>query len=129
MASIWPASEVMPEVDEDQCRLVSPLPVCRDCGELARPNILMFGDWNWQGHRTQAQQLRLNAWLAGVSRPVVIELGAGTNIPTVRRYGEALDAPLIRINPTEPAVVRRRDVSLAMGALEALRGIDAIGSA
>mgnify|MGYP001766121065 CR=1 FL=1 len=125
LASIWPASEVMPEVDEDQCRLVSPLPVCRDCGELARPNILMFGDWSWQDHRTQAQQLRLNAWLAGVSRPVVIELGAGTNIPTVRRFGEALDAPLIRINPTEPAVVHRRDVSLAMGALETLREIDA----
>lgn len=127
MASIWPANDVMPVVDEDQCRLVSPLPACRDCGGLARPNILMFGDWSWQGHRTQAQQSRLNAWLAGLSRPVVIELGAGTNIPTVRHFGEALDVPLIRINPTEPAIVRGRDVSLAMGALEALRGIDAIG--
>lgn len=63
-------------------------------------------------------------WLAGVSRPVVIEFGAGTNIPTVRCFGEALDVPLIRINPTEPTVVRSRDVSLAM---EALCGIDAIG--
>ncbi len=128
MASIWPADEVVPVVDEEQCRQVSPLPGCIDCAALARPNILMFGDWNWQDHRTQAQQSRLNAWLAGVSRPVVIELGAGTNIPTVRRFGEALDVPLIRINPTEPAVVRSRDVSLAMGALEALRGIDGIGS-
>ncbi len=127
MASIWPATDLMPVVDEDQCRLVSSLPACRDCGALARPNILMFGDWNWRDHRTQAQQSRLNAWLAGLSRPLVIELGAGTNIPTVRRFGEALDVPLIRINPTEPAVVRRRDVSLATGALEALREIDAIG--
>lgn len=86
----------------------------------------MFGDWNWQDHRTQAQQSRLNAWLADVSRPVVIELGAGTNIPTVRRFGEGLDVPLIRINTTEAAIVRRRDVSLSMGALEALHGIDAV---
>lgn len=125
MASIWFANDVRPVVDEDQCHLVSPLPACCDCGVLARPNILMFGDWNWQDHRAQTQQSRLNAWLAGVSRPLVIELGAGTNIPTVRRFGEALDVPLIRINPTEPAVVRSRDVSLPMGALKALRGIDA----
>lgn len=126
MASIWPADDVTPVVDEDRCCLVSSLPACRDCGALARPNILMFGDWNWQDHRSRAQQSRLNAWLADVSRPLVIELGAGTNIPTVRRFGEALDVPLIRINPTEAAIVRRRDLSLPMGALEALRGIDAV---
>lgn len=123
--AIWPADEVSLVVDEEQCRLVSPLPTCPDCGALARPNILMFGDGNWFDQRARAQQSRLDRWLAGVSRPVVIELGAGRSIPTVRLFGEKLDVPLIRINLTEPIVGNGKGVSLMMGALEALRGIDA----
>jgi len=23
------------------------LPLCEKCSEVARPNILMFGDWSW----------------------------------------------------------------------------------
>jgi hypothetical protein len=37
--------------------------------------------------------------------------------------GDRLGAPLIRINPNEPEVALARDVGLACGALEGLRGI------
>ncbi len=113
---IWPAADFTPEVDEARCRLRSPLPRCPDCGALARPNVLMFGDWNWQSGRTEVQRQRLENWLATVQRPVVIELGAGTAIPTVRWFGEMRGAPLIRINPGEAEVCTDRGVSLPLGA-------------
>ncbi len=57
-----------------------------------------------------------------------MEFGAGTAIPSVRRFCEqitsTLGATLIRVNPREPEVPARQ-VGLAMGALEALRAIDA----
>lgn len=52
-------------------------------------------------------------------------MGAGTNIPSVRRRGEALKVPLIRINPGAPEVGRTTDIGLAMGALRGLRLIHA----
>ena len=33
------------------------------CGALARPNILMFGDGDWDASRADAQRSRLKAWL------------------------------------------------------------------
>jgi hypothetical protein len=92
---------------------------------LARPNILMFGDWGWLERRTQLQQSRLDAWRRGVEKLVVIELGAGTAIPTVRWFGETLGVPLIRINPTEAEVGSAIGVSLQSGALVGLQAIDA----
>lgn len=121
---VWSAAGFAPEVDDETCMLRSAMPRCPACGGLARPNILMFGDWDWVPSRTEAQHQMLREWLREVSRPVVIEIGAGLSIPTVREFGENLDVPLIRINPTEPTIGAGRGVSLRMGALEALRGID-----
>lgn len=122
---IWPADSVLPEVDDDTCRLTSELPHCPHCGKLARPNILMFGDWGWFERRTAQQQARLDTWRRGVNKLVVIELGAGTHIPTVRWYGETLGVPLIRINPDDAEVGSTLGVSLESGALAALTAIDA----
>lgn len=124
-SDIWVADTVQPEIDAEQCRMAPPLPRCPRCGGLARPNILMFGDDGWIDARLRQQASRLQRWLATVERPLVIELGAGTAIPTVRHFGESLDVPIIRINPTEPQLILRRGVSLAMGALEGLAGIAA----
>ncbi|WMW82100.1 Sir2 family NAD-dependent protein deacetylase [Undibacterium cyanobacteriorum] len=116
----WPATGFEPEIDEAQCLLLSELPVCPVCGGLARPNILMFGDWDFEGDRYQQAQDRLLTWFARSQRAIVIEIGAGTAIPSARRFGAALDVPLIRINPGEPGVARSRDVSIATGAQNAL---------
>jgi NAD-dependent SIR2 family protein deacetylase len=122
---IWPADEVAPQVDMAHCRLTSPLPLCPACGAVARPNILMFNDYRWNERRTEAQYRRMRAWLDTVKRPMVIELGAGTAVPTVRRMGEGLGVPLVRINPREWQVTGTQQVGLRCGALEGLRLLSA----
>jgi len=128
--AIWPAEAFVPELDEAHCRLLNAPPLCPWCGGLARPNILMFGDGGWVDQRSQAQAARQEAWLGRVTRPLVIELGAGTAIPSVRRFSEqvihALGGRLVRINPTDCAVPTARDVGLKLGALEALAALAAL---
>lgn len=124
--AIWPADGFLPDVDEAACRLRGEPPRCPCCGGLARPNILMFGDDAWLGRRSEAQQFRLDAWRQRVERLLVVELGAGLAVPTVRWYGESLGVPLLRINPDRPECDLTRAVGLPLGALEALTAIDAL---
>jgi NAD-dependent SIR2 family protein deacetylase len=119
--AIWPADAVQPQVDAADCLMRAPLPACPRCGALARPNVLMFNDAAWLDARTEAQYARLAAWRARVRRLAVIEIGAGTDVPSVRRTCEAQGAPLIRINPREPEVASSRDIGIAGGALDTLR--------
>ena len=127
---IWSAAGVEVRVDATM-RAVKPLPHCRHCGGLARPNILMFGDGGWLVERSSGQNARYDAWLDGVTRGggrlVVVEIGAGTAIPTVRMESERVvvrrGATLVRINPQD-ARAPALQVSLAMGAVEGLRAID-----
>jgi NAD-dependent SIR2 family protein deacetylase len=118
--AIWPADAVRPEVDPATCLMRPPLPTCPHCGALARPNVLMFNDGAWVDARTEAQYARMEAWRAGARRPVAIELGAGTDVPSVRRTCERQGMPLIRINPREPQVPNGVDVGIGAGALDAL---------
>ena len=122
---IWPAREFDPEIDEEQCLLISEFPRCPRCRGIARPNILMFGDWGWRSERSDVQEAGLRAWLRQVGHPLVIEIGAGTRIPTARRMGERVKGQLIRINPTEPQLPDGKGVSIAAGGLAALRAIAA----
>jgi NAD-dependent SIR2 family protein deacetylase len=124
---IWSADTFLPDVDVQACRLRSTAPTCPHCGSLARPNVLMFGDDGWSDRRARVQAARLQAWLSRVRHPVVIELGAGTTIPSVRLFSQRVvhqfDGRLIRINPRESQVPTSDDVGLAMGALTGLQAI------
>ncbi|QNA91087.1 NAD-dependent deacetylase [Massilia sp. Dwa41.01b] len=122
--AIWPADEINPEVDTVHCRLLSPLPRCPQCGALARPNILMFNDSAWIETRTEAQYARMRHWRRQACGLVVVELGAGVDIPSVRRMGEAQGAPLIRINPRAPQLDGHAGVALGHGALASLQAIE-----
>ncbi|WP_116044264.1 SIR2 family NAD-dependent protein deacylase [Amycolatopsis palatopharyngis] len=124
---IWPADDTRVLVDEETMRAQRPLPSCPGCGGLSRPNILMFGDLDWIGHRSQGQLDALRQWRRAQRDLVVIELGAGRAVPTVRRQAElasAASGALIRINPREPEVRHGRGISLPMGALAALTALD-----
>ena len=126
---IWNASELEMMVDEDSFRAVSDLPECPRCGALARPNVLMFNDWHWIPRRTSHQERRFDSWLAEVidARTVIVELGAGSAVPTVRLTSEhaatRLGATLVRINPREPQTPHGQ-IGIPLDALEALEAID-----
>ncbi|MYM37735.1 SIR2 family NAD-dependent protein deacylase [Duganella qianjiadongensis] len=121
----WSAQHFHPLVDKESCQLQSELPRCPACGALARPNILMFSDGGWDGAAVGRQVDRLERWLGRGRRSVVLEIGAGTAIPTVRRFGEEMGVPLVRLNPDEAEVVRRSDIGLAAPALRGLQQIRA----
>lgn len=125
--AIWPAQDFLPDVGEQHCRLLNQAPVCTSCGGLARPNVLMFDDWGWIDQRTAAQASHQEAWLLKVKRPVVIELGAGTAIPSVRHFSQRVihefGGRLIRINPRVCEVPTRLDVGLPMGAVPGLTAL------
>lgn len=120
----WPADGFHPQVDLRTCTLQGALPRCPHCAGLARPNVLMFGDDGWLGDRYQAREHALRAWMGQLERPVVVELGAGTSIPTVRWFGENAPGILVRINLREPRVPWDDAIALQCGALEALLAID-----
>jgi NAD-dependent SIR2 family protein deacetylase len=102
---------------------------CPNCGDVARPNILMFYDFSWVGVRTNHQEDDFEEFLRNhCDDPlVVVEMGAGTAIPTIRKLSERLgsrqNATVIRINPREPQISEPH-LSFDCGALEGLRGID-----
>ena len=107
-AAIWPNRESI-GIDERSMR-ASNIPRCPHCHGVARPNILMFGDFSWLAERCRLQEENYHAFLEQQQgkRIVVIEVGAGTAIPTIRatseRIGRRAQATVIRINLREAAI-------------------------
>ncbi|MEM1443811.1 MAG: Sir2 family NAD-dependent protein deacetylase, partial [Verrucomicrobiota bacterium] len=131
-SGIWSADGLEIEVEEATMRAVSSLPMCAASGAVARPNILMFDDWSYDGTRNDEQLRRLEIWLAEQedSSIAIVEMGAGSAVPTVRHFSEDVvrrnrKAILLRINPREPEIpFSAPHLSIRMGAREALERID-----
>ena len=124
---IWHAEAEEIDVDLESFRADGDLPACVECGEMARPNILMFGDTGWIEDATERQYDRYAKWLNDVSslQLTIIEIGAGTAVPTVRRACERRAAgpngTLVRINPRESQGENAISISLvAKAALDAI---------
>jgi NAD-dependent SIR2 family protein deacetylase len=127
--AIWENSEPI-DINTDTMRARS-IPFCPKCRSVSRPNILMFGDWSWLSDRTNAQEGHFRNFLENNigKRIVVIEIGAGKAVPTIRYTSEDLgkkpNTTVIRINPRE-ADIYDPHISLEYGALEGLKKIDAL---
>jgi len=128
---IWNAQDEKVDVDMKNFQARN-IPLCPNCNEVARPNILMFGDWSWNERRSNTQEQRYQKWIKQIERLnqklAIIEMGAGTAIPTVRMVGDNLskhlpNASLIRINPRESEVALAKNISLDCGALDGLKKI------
>ena len=121
---IWLANNLNIEID-NKFMAKEPLPKCLECGELARPNILMFNDFSWIYDRTDSQRENITKWIDNLEKVgaslAVIEFGAGTAVPTVRNTSEQIasrfNTPLIRVNPRESF---EADIGIELGALEAI---------
>jgi NAD-dependent SIR2 family protein deacetylase len=106
---VWSAENEIVTVDMKAFKASEPYPSCPECGKIARPNILMFGDWDWLDKRSQYQLKRYADWKKKVAsekiKVAVIEIGAGTAIPSIRRMSESVAkefrTTLIRINPRD----------------------------
>lgn len=85
-------------------------------------------EWAEQEYRRSAAQgERQDAWLSAVTRPIVIELGAGATISSVRHFSQRVihqfGGRLVRINPNEWNVPTRLDVGLRVSATDGLASI------
>jgi NAD-dependent SIR2 family protein deacetylase len=119
---IWSSQAIEPAIDEECCEWLGELPTCPHCGSIVRPNVLMFNDATWIAEHSYEQEKNWQAWTADVKKLVVIEMGAGVDIPSIRIISENQRFPLIRINPRHDAF-NEAGVSLPMGAKSALIAI------
>ena len=131
-SGVFPADKFAPVVAVEVCRLTNTVPLCPSCGAVARPNILMFGDWHWQSQMQDEKEQKLMAWLKQVNNLAIIELGAGTAVPSVRNFGERLinhpvneSVSLLRVNLREPQVLDKSNCfGVSVGALDSLAVIN-----
>jgi len=117
------------EIDMDKFEALT-IPQCKFCEAVARPNILMFGDWSWDGSRSDEQEDRFYTWMQTIKKEkkqlAIIEIGAGTAIPTIRNSGERFaknnkNMKLIRINPRHFYLNKYIGWSIPSGAVEGLK--------
>ena len=129
--NIWDANDEIIDVDIDKFKALN-LPLCKTCGKIARPNILMFNDLSWNYKRNQIQENRYDNWIATIKsknqKLVIVEIGAGLDIPTIRLHGEALakhykNAKLIRINPRDFEIDKKYEFAIAFGGSDGLKKI------
>jgi len=131
-ATPWKAPDKLPfKIDGRNFKVKGDLPMCPKCGALARPNIMMFSDFHFQGDETSEQNQRFNKFMhsydKGPHKIAIIEIGAGTAISTIRDIGDNIhenldNAQLIRINPRE-AFGPKDVISVRQGGVAALTEI------
>ena len=116
------------------------IPICKFCKKYpARPAIEMFGDFAFIGRHN-----RIDKWRNGVTKLcnqqhkklVIIEIGAGIRIPSIRHHSEGLiqslkNCTLIRCNPDFPEIPIRpntigKTISIKMKALQFIEAVDAL---
>eukprot|EP00768_Dysnectes_brevis_P007573 gnl/Dysnectes_brevis/6447_a10011_404.p1 GENE.gnl/Dysnectes_brevis/6447_a10011_404~~gnl/Dysnectes_brevis/6447_a10011_404.p1 ORF type:complete len:522 (+),score=86.49 gnl/Dysnectes_brevis/6447_a10011_404:64-1629(+) len=122
-------------------RPTSTHPRCSRCSAVARPHVLMWDDDEWYWEDDDAlRQWGGKVGRGGEKKVLILELGCGTRVPTVRDMMEltcsrlrkrGVDAQLVRVNPLHfqagELAKRMRGAFLPVkaGGLEALKQIDA----
>jgi len=124
-------------VDAQSGRAAALYPPCDDCGAMQRFNVCLIADDHFNTAMRDEQLKAFERFLTKWERTdlVVLEIGAGKAIPTVRDMSERIyqqrECPtLVRINVDDPEVPQALlgdggAISLQGGALEMLRAIAA----
>lgn len=76
----------LPAIDQETLLAIKPLPKCKHCGNLARPNVSFFGDFIFNEKLTKVQSERLYNWLEKNKgkKLVIIEMGCGISVHSIR---------------------------------------------
>ena len=127
---IYKADNIFVEINMDKFQALA-IPLCKKCGDILRPNILMFGDCSWNSLRSYKQEVRYERWLKTLTKQgkklLIIEMGAGKDVSTIRMQSESisqkLKAKVIRINPRDFAISDNLGIGLNCGALVGLEKI------
>ena len=124
-----PSHDFQLSIEKHSLKAKNPLPICPSCKAIARPNILMFSDWDWDSKNSNIQHRKYREWLDsnGQKNLVVLEIGAGENIPTVRLECESVSelkkGTFIRINPRE-CKIPSGGISIQLGGMQALEEME-----
>jgi NAD-dependent SIR2 family protein deacetylase len=124
--NIWSAKEIKIDIDLEKFEAKEPLPKCKRCKSIARPNILMFSDFGYIDSREREQRERFAHFLQkiGDKKLAIIEIGAGLFVPTIRvassDIAKEFNTKLIRINPID-FKGDSNTISIKLGAKEAIR--------
>jgi NAD-dependent SIR2 family protein deacetylase len=124
--NVWtPPSDLEFNVNPETLEFEVEIPRCK-CGKIARPNIMMFNDYQFNSSEAHQQSKKFESFMNKYknTKIVILEFGAGTAIPTIRNLGEEIqekisNATLIRLNPKE-AQGPKGTISIEKGALNAI---------
>jgi hypothetical protein len=126
----------------DEPDLMRVLPGCQLPEDISgapnRPNVLMFADGEVDDTIITQQSGKFDCWLASLdsdAKLVVVEIGAGTAVATIRYCAESTasrfrNSTFVRINLDDYGLPfgdnYRDDLSVPLGALDALSRIDKV---
>lgn len=118
------------KIDPDTNIARSPIPECPVCNSYCRPNVYLFDDENFITEISAEQQFRYMEWREMIrsrfKKFVALEIGAGLEIPTIRRYAERFAGDehyLIRVNPSDFETDQPNQISIPMRAVDYLKKI------
>jgi len=98
----------------DKNMMVKKLPKCQHCANMLRPNVSMFGDYEFYAVPYKYQRKKLETFIQQAENMVVLEIGCGINPHSLRmENGKMLsgewkmpalkeNTPYIRLNPNDP---------------------------
>ena len=104
--SYWATPVLDMVLDKEGMVKAEEIPRCKECNAVARPNILMFRDSTCVKLRLNEQRDRFDEWVEKVKskklKAVVLEIGAGTSVGTVRanseKFAKETNSSIIRVN-------------------------------
>jgi len=104
-SSVW-ENQSSYTIDQEKLLLTSEVPCCPECGSLARPNILMFEDFQYNDNISSLQEKKFIEFCEKYENNdlLVIEIGAGIAIPSIRHITESFmnkGYDCVRINPVK----------------------------
>ena len=119
------------QIDVDMSTLTTEdIPLCKKCSQPLMPNILMFGDGVFNETNVIKQNTRFRKWLLDIKdmNLVIIEIGVGTTIPTIRNFNDTRtrtnkNCKLIRINPKEYQTLNINDIGIQGRGLDVMNKI------